>query len=148
MVGVRSTLHVVLGERGIDATQVDPWFFPTPEVYGAILDKAGFKVETCGASSLPSLRRPSRPRRPDPASSSPAELVPRPTALPTGLRGWLETFAFAFLDALPSPADREAVIDEVCRRLEVDMKHDVGEGDGEGKWTVMYVRLRFKAWKK
>ncbi|GAA5897698.1 hypothetical protein JCM8208_000235 [Rhodotorula glutinis] len=121
MVGVRSTLHVVLGERSIDASKIDPWFFPTPEVYGAMLEKEGFKVEVC-------------------------ELVPRPTALPTGLRGWLETFAFAFLDALPSFADREAVIDEVCRRLEVDMKHDVGEG--EGKWTVMYVRLRFKAWKK
>lgn len=75
------------------------------------------------------------------------ELVPRPTPLPTGLRGWLKTFAFAFLDALPSSADREAVIDEVCRRLEVDMKHDVGEGQEE-RWTVMYVRLRFKAWKQ
>ncbi|GAA6054856.1 hypothetical protein JCM3770_004111 [Rhodotorula araucariae] len=121
MVGVRSTLHTVLAEHGVDATARDPWFFPSPEVYRAILEKEGFRVESC-------------------------ELIPRPTPLPTGLRGWLETFAFAFLDALPSPAEREAVIDEVCRRLEVDMKHDVGEG--EGRWTVMYVRLRFKAWKE
>ncbi|BGP28247.1 cyclopropane-fatty-acyl-phospholipid synthase [Rhodotorula toruloides] len=121
MVGVRSALHTVLAERGVDASKVDPWFFPTPEVYQAILEKAGFRVESC-------------------------DLVPRPTPLPTALRGWLETFAFAFLDALPSQAGRESVIDEVCRRLEVDMKHDVGDG-GEGKWTVMYVRLRFKAWK-
>ncbi|GAA5940916.1 hypothetical protein JCM1841_005170, partial [Sporobolomyces salmonicolor] len=70
-------------------------------------------------------------------------LVPRPTPLPTGLRGWLETFAFAFLDALPSPSDRDAVIDEVCQRLEIDMQPD---GDDDS-WTVMYVRLRFKAWK-
>ncbi|TNY18763.1 cyclopropane-fatty-acyl-phospholipid synthase [Rhodotorula diobovata] len=122
MVGVRSTLHTVLAERGIDASKDDPWFFPTPEVYRTILEKEGFRVESC-------------------------ELVPRPTPLPTGLRGWLKTFAFAFLDALPSSADREAVIDEVCRRLEVDMKHDVGEGQEE-RWTVMYVRLRFKAWKQ
>ncbi|GAA6050898.1 hypothetical protein NBRC10513_004340 [Rhodotorula toruloides] len=121
MVGVRSALHSILADDGVDASKVDPWFFPTPEVYRAILEKAGFRVESC-------------------------DLIPRPTPLPTGLRGWLETFAFAFLDALPSPADREAVIDEVCRRLEVDMKHDVGDG-GEGKWTVMYVRLRFKACK-
>ncbi|GAA6001973.1 class I SAM-dependent methyltransferase [Rhodotorula paludigena] len=122
MVGVRSTLHRVLAERGIDAEKLDPWFFPTPEVYRNILEKEGFRVESC-------------------------ELVPRPTSLPTGLRGWLETFAFAFLDALSSPAEREAVIEEVCRRLEIDMKHDVGNG-GNGKWTVMYVRLRFKAWKE
>ncbi|BGP20996.1 hypothetical protein JCM10213_003239 [Rhodosporidiobolus nylandii] len=120
MVGVRSALHAALAEYGVDANTVDPWFFPTPEVYSTILQKAGFRVEYC-------------------------ELIPRPTPLPTGLRGWLETFAFAFLDALPSPADREAVIQKVCDRLEVDMKHDVG--DGEEKWTVMYVRLRFKAWK-
>ncbi|BGP36076.1 hypothetical protein JCM10296v2_007928 [Rhodotorula toruloides] len=124
MVGVRSTLHGVLSDHGVDANKVDPWFFPTPEVYRSILEKAGFRSWTI-------------------------DLVPRPTPLPTGLRGWLETFAFAFLDALPSPADRGTVIDEVCRRLEVDMKHDVGDGgEGEGKWMVMYVRLRFKAWKE
>ncbi|BGP44067.1 hypothetical protein JCM10449v2_008124 [Rhodotorula kratochvilovae] len=121
MVGVRSTLHTVLAERGIDAATLDPWFFPSPELYSAILEKEGFRVESC-------------------------DLIPRPTPLPTGLRGWLETFAFAFLDALPSPTAREEVINEVCRRLEVDMKHDVGEG--EERWTVMYVRLRFKAWKE
>lgn len=72
----------------------------------------------------------------------PAELVPRPTPLPeSGLAGWLDTFAFAFLDALPATVDREQVKAEVCRRLEVDMKH------GE-QWTTMYVRLRFKAWKE
>ncbi|GAA6016698.1 hypothetical protein JCM10207_000151 [Rhodosporidiobolus poonsookiae] len=120
MVGVRSTLHSVLEEYGVDASTVDPWFFPTPEVYSAMLTRAGFRVESC-------------------------ELIPRPTPLPTGLRGWLETFAFAFLDALPNQSDRDAVIDKVCQLLEVDMKHDVG--GGEEKWTVMYVRLRFKAWK-
>ncbi|GAA5889808.1 hypothetical protein JCM6882_004331 [Rhodosporidiobolus microsporus] len=120
MVGVRAMLHQVLAEYGVDASKVDPWFFPTPEVYSNILKEAGFRVEYC-------------------------ELIPRPTPLPTGLRGWLETFAFAFLDALPNQSDRDAVIDKVCKLLEMDMKHDVG--GGVEKWTVMYVRLRFKAWK-
>lgn len=72
----------------------------------------------------------------------PADLIPRPTPLPeSGLAGWLDTFAFAFLDALPATVDREQVKAEVCRRLEVDMKH------GE-QWTTMYVRLRFKARKE
>ncbi|GAA6030727.1 hypothetical protein JCM8097_006291 [Rhodosporidiobolus ruineniae] len=121
MVGVRSTLHAVLAEYGVDAAVVDPWFFPTPEVYRGLLEKAGFRVEYC-------------------------ELIPRPTPLPTGLRGWLLTFASSFLSALPSSSAQEEVLDKVCKRLECDMKHDVGEG-GEAKWTVMYVRLRFKAWK-
>ncbi|GAA5838125.1 hypothetical protein JCM11251_004716 [Rhodosporidiobolus azoricus] len=120
MVGVRAMLHQVLPEYGVDPCKVDPFFFPTPEVYSNILQAAGFRVEYC-------------------------ELIPRPTPLPTGLRGWLETFAFAFLDALPNQSDRDTVIDKVCKKLEVDLKHDVG--GGESKWTVMYVRLRFKAWK-
>ncbi|GAA5858002.1 hypothetical protein JCM8547_006659 [Rhodosporidiobolus lusitaniae] len=122
MVGVRSTLRSVLSQDyGLDASSIDPWFFPTPEVYTALLEKAGFRVESC-------------------------ELVPRPTPLPTGLRGWLETFAFAFLDALPSPADKEKVIEKVSEALECDMKHDLG--GGREQWVVMYVRLRFRAWKE
>ncbi|GAA5988545.1 hypothetical protein JCM10908_003615 [Rhodotorula pacifica] len=117
MIGVRSVLHTVLAENGVDAAAVDPWFFPTPAQYSAILEEAGFRVEYC-------------------------ELIPRPTPLPeSGLAGWLDTFAFAFLDALPPSVNREQVKAEVCRRLEVDMKHD-------GQWTTMYVRLRFKAWKE
>ncbi|ORY88679.1 S-adenosyl-L-methionine-dependent methyltransferase [Leucosporidium creatinivorum] len=68
------------------------------------------------------------------------ELVPRITPLPTGLSGWLETFGFAFLDHL-SPTEKQEVIDEVCDALKVDMW-----SEDEG-WVVMYVRLRFKAWK-
>ncbi|POY72806.1 hypothetical protein BMF94_4215 [Rhodotorula taiwanensis] len=116
MIAVRSTLHTVLAEHGVDAASIDPWHFPTPEQYSKVLVSAGFRVESC-------------------------ELVPRPTSLPdSGLDGWLDTFAFAFLDALPPQVDRQAVKDEVCRRLEIDMMHD-------GRWTTMYVRLRFKAWK-
>ncbi|GAA5937824.1 hypothetical protein JCM1841_004069, partial [Sporobolomyces salmonicolor] len=47
MVGVRSMLHTVLASRGIDASAVDPWYFPSPGVYRKLLEDAGFRVETC-----------------------------------------------------------------------------------------------------
>ncbi|GAA5823217.1 hypothetical protein JCM10212_001116 [Sporobolomyces blumeae] len=136
MIGVRSALHSALSRRGIDPNEVDPWFFPTERHYRALLETQGFVVESC-------------------------ELVPRMTPLPTGLEGWLETFAFAFLDAVGSSptADRSSsastttsdrgdrdvrseVIREVCDACQVDMRDPVS-----GKWRVMYVRLRFKATK-
>ena len=140
LIGVRSVLHTVLDEHGVDAAAVDPWFFPTPAQYSAILQAAGFRVESCGTETL-HRALPHAPAGTD-AHLRPIELIPRPTPLPeSGLAGWLDTFAFAFLDALPATVDREQVKAEVCRRLEVDMKH------GE-QWTTMYVRLRFKAWKE
>ena len=67
------------------------------------------------------------------------ERVPRPTPLPTGLAGWLETFGFPFLDAVPQ-SEKQSVIKEICDILEVDLKHD-------GKWECIYMRIRFKAMK-
>ena len=68
-----------------------------------------------------------------------AELIPRPTLLPfSGLRGWLATFAFSFFEGLEDEV-RWSIIEEVCQVNEVDMK------DENDDWTVMYVRLRFRA---
>ncbi|GAA5941323.1 class I SAM-dependent methyltransferase [Sporobolomyces koalae] len=117
MVGVRSALHTVLSARGYDPVEIDPWFFPTPQHYRRLLEQNGFRVETC-------------------------DLVPRPTALPTGLRGWLETFAFEFLAPLGSTEEKDQVIAEVEKMCQVDLKDPAS-----GEWMVMYVRLRFKAWK-
>ncbi|GAA5830504.1 hypothetical protein JCM3766R1_002744 [Sporobolomyces carnicolor] len=115
MIGVRQALRSVLAERGYDPIALDPWFFPTPDHYRELLERAGFDVETC-------------------------ELVPRPTPLPTGLKGWLETFAFSFLSALGSRQERDDVLDRVCQLCEIDMKDPQS-----GEWMVMYVRLRFSA---
>jgi len=114
IVGVRSALHTALRKRGIDADDVDPWYFPTPEAYSDLLKKAGFEVTSI-------------------------DLVPRITPLPTGLPGWLNTFGMTFLSALTSIPDLADVIDEVCKTMEKDMMDD------KGNWTIMYVRLRFKA---
>lgn len=49
-IGVRSTLHTVLKEHGVDASEIDPWYFPTPDQYRKLLEGAGFRVEYCGES--------------------------------------------------------------------------------------------------
>lgn len=68
------------------------------------------------------------------------ELVPRVTPLPTGLAGWLETFAFGFLAGVKEE-ERAAVIEEVVERCAIDCKSEEG-------WSVMYVRCRFVAVKR
>ncbi len=87
LAGIRIALRAVLARRGLDATQLEPWFFPTAEEYADVLVRAGFDVEQI-------------------------ELVARPTPLATGLEGWLETFAGCLLGALPE-AERVQARDEV-----------------------------------
>lgn len=90
-----------------------PWYFPSPEEYRVRLERAGFGIEYI-------------------------ELIPRPTLLPTGMRGWLETFALPFSKAVPQQK-RSAFLDEVTDRLRPVLC------DGAGQWTADYVRLRFRA---
>ncbi len=104
-------LRAVLKRRGIEA--VTPWYFPTPAEYQAKLQRAGFRVESM-------------------------ELIPRPTRLPTDMRGWLETFAAPFFQELPAP-ERLAALEEVLSLLRPALC------DPDGRWTVDYVRLRFLA---
>ena len=44
------------------------------------------------------------------------ELIPRPTPLPTGMAGWLETFTESFLKPF-APAERGKVLEEVVDLL-------------------------------
>ena len=65
-------------------------------------------------------------------------LIPRPTPLPGALEDWLDTFCESFLFALPESgrgALKEEVADAVHSRL----------CDGNGCWSVDYVRLRVTA---
>ncbi|MBZ5486281.1 class I SAM-dependent methyltransferase [Halomonas aquamarina] len=99
--------------RGISARGRHPWYFPTTEEYAQILQTVGFKVDTI-------------------------ELVPRPTQLPTGMAGWLETFANPFLHGLEEDL-RHSIIDNTL----VLLSHSLS--DGQGNWTADYVRLRVSA---
>jgi len=111
---VHGALISALNRRGYDGLAASPWYFPSPQHYKALLEKDGFTVKHIS-------------------------LNPRPTTLPTDLRGWLNTFGFQFLSVLKSDEEREAVKDEIVEQLRpTNVRED-------GTWTVMYVRLRFVA---
>ena len=65
-------------------------------------------------------------------------LAPRPTPLPTGLRGWLLTFRKPYFEAMPE-AERNEVIAELEALLAPALC------DRAGNWTADYVRLRVRA---
>jgi trans-aconitate methyltransferase len=110
---IRRTLIDALERRGIDGVRLDPWYFPSVEEHSFRLTQGGFDVESM-------------------------ELFPRPTPLPTGIHGWLETFARPFTSALPADA-RPQFIDEVCTALTASL------ASPDGITTADYVRLRFVA---
>ena len=106
-------LAVLDRHRIKDPVSLIPWYFPTVSEYGHKLERAGFRVDSI-------------------------ELIPRPTILPTDMRGWLETFVGPFSQALPQ-RERAGALDEVIDLLRPALC------DAEGRWTVDYVRLRFLA---
>ncbi len=84
-------LHAVLARRGIDGTELMPWYFPTAAAYRRLLEAGGFAVETIA-------------------------LQPRLTVLPTDMAGWLRTFANPFFAVLDAP-DRAAALEETLALL-------------------------------
>jgi len=92
---------------------VIPWYFPTAGEYRERLERGEFLVNYI-------------------------ELFPRPTPLPTAMRGWLETFAIPFTKVLPEQK-RSQFLDETVEKLRPALC------DGNGRWTADYVRLRFLA---
>ncbi|PYV08802.1 MAG: SAM-dependent methyltransferase [Acidobacteria bacterium] len=93
--GCVATIHAALLEalrrRGRDAARLDPWYFPTAEEYGALLQARGFRIHSIA-------------------------LFPRPTPLPGDVTAWLETFAESFTAALDA-AERPAFLEEVREAL-------------------------------
>lgn len=110
---IQTAMVAEFAARGRDGAALVPWYFPTLEEYRARLEQAGLVVQEI-------------------------TLFPRPTLLPTGLDGWLDTFAGMFLAALPEaeqPAFRAAVATATAPQL----RH------ADGRWWADYVRLRFVA---
>jgi trans-aconitate methyltransferase len=108
---IQVAIRSVLAHRGWN-TNVHR-YYATPAEYSARLKAHGFSVGQI-------------------------DLIPRPTPLPTGLRGWLETFERATLDRIP-PHERESFLQEVEDLLREEIC------DSSGNWTAHYVRLRFLA---
>jgi hypothetical protein len=65
-------------------------------------------------------------------------LVPRPTELDIGIRGWLETFGRSFFEQFEEP-ERAEVFSEVIELLRPALC------DADGVWTADHIRLRFAA---
>lgn len=91
---------------------ISPWDFPSPSLQKQRLQRAGFDVTAMF-------------------------LIPRPTPLPTGISGWLRTFAGPFIGTL-SPKIQTEILEDGERRMAA--LYDPIEG-----WMADYVRLRFVA---
>ncbi len=104
-------LCATIEKYGANGEAMIPWYFPSADEYRERLNRAGFRTEYI-------------------------ELIPRPTPLPTGMRGWLETFVIPFTNSLPQEA-RADFLDESTERLRPVLC------DTSGHWTADYVRLRF-----
>jgi len=101
--------------RGYALLEQLPWYFPSVDAYTLKLRAHGFIVDSI-------------------------ELFARPTALPTGMRGWLDTFAGPFLGDVAT-GDRGPLLDDACALLAPSLR------DESGAWTADYVRLRFRAFR-
>jgi 2-polyprenyl-3-methyl-5-hydroxy-6-metoxy-1,4-benzoquinol methylase len=110
---IRTALQAVLAQFGIDAEKVAESFYPAPAVYRRLLEAAGFSVRSI-------------------------DLIPRPTPLPAGMEGWLNTFRNGVLDLL-SPENRAQALAETVALLRPMLC------DADRNWTADYVRLRFYA---
>jgi trans-aconitate methyltransferase len=110
---IRVALQAVLAQLGIDAEAVAASFYPSVGQYRRLLERAGFEVRSI-------------------------ELIPRPTPLPAGMMGWLNTFRNGVLDLL-APEDRARAVAETVALLKPVLC------DADGNWTADYVRLRFAA---
>lgn len=108
---IQVAIRSVLGRRGWE-TGIHR-YYATPAEYSARLQQHGFTVQQI-------------------------DLIPRPTPLPTGMRGWLETFERATLDRIPHD-ERESFLQEVEDLLRPEVC------DSRGQWTAHYIRLRFLA---
>lgn len=109
---IEVAVGAVLARRNLPAERRR--YYPSDDEYRARLEAHGFDVREIS-------------------------LIPRPTPLPTGMRGWLEIFERATLDRLG--AARDSVRQEIEDLLRPSLC------DWRGRWMAPYVRLRFKAYK-
>jgi trans-aconitate methyltransferase len=97
---IRAALHGALRRRNVDPESVDPWYYPSPAEYSALLGQAGFTIEYI-------------------------ELSPRPTKLPGDISTWLDIFAQPFTNAV-SASERRGLTAEVRAELEPKLRDPQG----------------------
>ncbi|MEM7569089.1 MAG: class I SAM-dependent methyltransferase [Pseudomonadota bacterium] len=110
---VQAAARAVMQARGFALPGALPHYYPTDEDYTALLEQAGFATVN-------------------------ASLIPRPTPLPTGLIGWLETFGDSLLPGVPDD-QHASMFEEMCTLLKPCLCTP------GGTWFADYIRLRFTA---
>jgi trans-aconitate methyltransferase len=97
---IRAALHAGLRKRNLDPWSVDPWYYPSAEEYGGLLEQYGFAVAYI-------------------------ELIPRPTQLPGDIIPWLEVFAQPFTKSVTA-SEQARFLEEVRRALEPRLRKSDG----------------------
>ncbi len=112
---IRTALRAVLTAHGFSPESGGGQTYMTAEAFDRTHAAAGFiDIEAC--------------------------IIPRPTPLASGIRGWLKTFRAGFLDEAGVPEDARAeVVDKVEALLAPVLR------DADGNWSADYVRLRWQA---
>ncbi len=111
---IRTAIRAVLLNHGYSPDSGGGQFYQTEEAFAELSSQAGF-------------------------TDIEARIIPRPTPLPTGIRGWLKTFRAGFLDQAGVP---ETARDTVVAEIESLLKPMLC--DSKGNWTADYVRLRWQ----
>jgi SAM-dependent methyltransferase len=110
---LRRGIRDELTERGYPVPAEDPQWYPSVEEFTRLYACAGFTQIN-------------------------AQLIPRPTPLPTGVAGWVRTFRAGWLDVAQVPeAEKGTVVDAIQARLRPQLQRS------DGRWIADYVRLRF-----
>ncbi|MCL7715140.1 class I SAM-dependent methyltransferase [Stenotrophomonas mori] len=109
---ITTALRAALRLHG-QAAPAFAWYFPSADEYARLLERNGFQVD-CMA------------------------LLPRPTPLPTGIDGWLRTFAAPWLAGV-APQHHADVLATTAELLAPALR------DSDGRWSADYMRLRFRA---
>ena len=112
---IENAIFEIAGKFGFKAKKI--WFFPSEEDERVLLEKYGLKVKRMIS-------------------------FPRPTLLPTGIKGWLQTFSAPVFVNIPVEL-HEKLRDEITKKLENEL-----EKNEKGQIIADYVRLRFEAVKE
>ncbi|KAH9922658.1 cyclopropane-fatty-acyl-phospholipid synthase [Fomitopsis serialis] len=125
-IGVRAALHHVLRNRGYKPEELDPWYFPSTADYKSYrfrpLTIADVQLLESAGFDVQTI-----------------SLHPRITPLNGAVIDWLRLFARPHFLANMVDKEAEEIMEAVQEMCAVDCR------DSQGRWSMVYIRLRFVA---
>jgi trans-aconitate 2-methyltransferase len=115
---IAKALYAALEKIGIDASKLNPWYFPSIGEYASKLEKQGFEVVYSNLFSRPTLLKDED----------------------VGLANWIKMFCGNFFQGL-SEEEKIMVIQDVEKQLKPKLYQ-------QGNWFADYRRIQVKAIKK